>query len=198
VMVHTKASDYFRRAITNPMMTATQATDAAGLKPSLEEARRKSGALPLDEKLATSYALRAAEMMGKVVVSQANVSDKVFDLSGAEPTLLSALADARPELVKAVANVLGLLQSKQAQVGLVQKGTDEKTADELKVSILKAAAANAKFFGNQLEDAQVDAINKVIDGSTNNDVRSAAGELRGALNLPADQAKNLILKQSRT
>ncbi|HEY8665025.1 MAG TPA: hypothetical protein VIL86_00085, partial [Tepidisphaeraceae bacterium] len=157
-----------------------------------------SGALPLDEKLATSYALRAAEMMGKVVVSQANVSDKVFDLSGAEPTLLSALADARPELVKAVANVLGLLQSKQAQVGLVQKGTDEKTADELKVSILKAAAANAKFFGNQLEDAQVDAINKVIDGSTNNDVRSAAGELRGALNLPADQAKNLILKQSRT
>jgi hypothetical protein len=37
----------------------------------------------------------------------------------------------------------------------------------------------------------------MIEGATNQDVKNGAGEFRGALNLPADQAKTLVVKQSR-
>jgi hypothetical protein len=37
----------------------------------------------------------------------------------------------------------------------------------------------------------------VVSTSTESAVRDAAAEARGALNLPADQARTLILKQSR-
>ena len=41
------------------------------------------------------------------------------------------------------------------------------------------------------------ALDQVIEQSANQDVKNAAAEARGALNLPADEAKTLIVKQSR-
>ena len=73
----------------------------------------------------------------------------------------------------------------------------EKTADDVKVSLLKSGANNAKMYGNRLNPQQVGALDKLIDAAANQDVKNAAGEFRGALNLPVNQAKTLIVNQSR-
>ena len=137
--------------------------------------------------------MRAADVLGKLAISRG----QIFDLSVAEQPLLAALDDARPELVKAVGNVLGLINSRPAQLGLLGKASDEKTTDDVKISLFKSLALSAKFFGNQLEPQAIDVLQKVVAGAPNLDVRGAAAEARGALNLPPDQARTLIIEQSR-
>jgi len=99
--------------------------------------------------------------------------------------------------VKSAGAVLGLVNVREAQAGLLTKAADEKTADDVKISLYKSLAQNAKFFGNQLEGSQVDALSKTVQDAANLEVRNAAAEARGSLNLPADQAKSLIVNQAK-
>ena len=186
------ASPYATIAQTNPLVSVTAANDD-GLPAAVEAARKRAGGLPIDEKLATAYALRSAELLAKLAVSRG----QVLDLSAAQSTLLSALDDARPDVIKASGNILALLNSNQAQVGLLLKSMDDKTPDELKIALFKNLSTSAKFYGNLLDPTRVDALTKFVGVTTNLDVRSAAAEAHGALNLPADQLKTLILEQSK-
>ena len=192
VITKTGASPFVSMAATNKMIVVTQATDAAGLKPVITEARGRSMSLPMDEALATAYAKRAAELLGQLAISRG----QILDISVAQPTLLASLNDSRADLVKSVADVLALIHSKEAQVGLLTKASDEKTANDVKVACYKSLATNAKFFGNQLDETHIAALQKVVQSAADLTVRSAAAEARGALNLPADQAAELILSQA--
>ena len=88
-----------------------------------------------------------------------------------------------------------LLNDKDAQVGLLAAAGQDKTPDDVKISLFKSLATNAKLYGDQLDASQLDPLEKAVDESTNNDVRSAAAEAHGALNLPSDQAQKLIVEQ---
>jgi hypothetical protein len=148
--------------------------------------------MPMDAAMATDYALRAGELLSRLAISRG----QVLDLSAAEQQLLASLGDPRPEIVKSAGNVLGLLNSKAAQAGLLATAGDEKTADDVKISLYRSLATNAKFFGPTLGGEQIAVLDKTAADAANLDVRAAAAEARGALNLPADQAKTLIISQS--
>lgn len=176
---------------TDPTLIYTPAADAAALKPVIEAARAKTGGVPMDDKIATGYALRSADLLSKLVIN----NNKVLDVTEAQPALLAALEDARPEVVKAVGNVLSLMNDKQVQNALANKASDEKAPDEVKVSLFKSLATHAKNHGNVLDADQIAMVQKAVASATSLDVRSAAAEARGALNLPVDQAKTLIIGQ---
>ena len=192
VMVKNDASPYAQRKSTDPSLDTTQATDPAGLKPAIDDARKKSG-LPTDADTAAKYAVRAGMLLQSIAIANTHV----LDVAPAKPTLLALLNDPRPDIVKLAGNVLALVNDKDAQVALLTVASDDKTADDLKISLYKSLATNAKLFGNMLDPSQVDPLSKTVSSATNNDVRSAAAEAHGALNLPADQAKQLILNQSK-
>lgn len=193
VITKTNASMYETRKVSESLLSTTTAADAAGLKAAIEEARKKVGSGALDTESATKYATRAGELMLKVGISRG----QVYDLAPAKQALLAALSDTRPAIVALAGQVLGLLNDKDSQVGLLAAAMDEKHADEIKIGLYKSLATNAKFFGNHLEPAQLQDLEKTVGGSGNLEVRSAAAEARGALNLPADQAKSLIVGQSK-
>ncbi len=186
------ASPYAVLSQTNPMVSVTAAKDE-GLAAAVEAARKRAGGLPMDEALATTYALRSAELLAKLAISRG----QVLDLNVAQSALLSGLEDSRPEVIRASGGVLALLNSNQAQIGLLAKAMDEKTPDELKIALFKNLSTNAKFFGNLLDGSRVAALTNFVGVTVGLDVRSAAGEAHGALNLPADQVKTLILDQSK-
>jgi hypothetical protein len=81
---------------------------------------------------------------------------------------------------------------------LATKAADDKTADDVKISLFKSLATSARFFGNLLDTQPVDAVTKVVSSTASADVRSAAAEAFGALNLPPDRARSLIIQQSHT
>jgi hypothetical protein len=194
VMTKTAASVFETRKVNDPMLSTSTATDAAGLKPAIDQARQKAGSLPLDSKLATDYATRAGGLLIKVGLAR----QQIYPLAPAKQSLLSALSDSRPEIVKLAGQVLGHLNDKDSQLGLLSAAADDKTADDVKISLYKSLATNAKFYGNLLESSQLQTLDATVAGATNLDVRSAAAEARGALNLPSDQAKSLVVKQSKT
>ncbi len=191
IITASKASHWTEQALGDPLLFTTQAVDAADLAKAVESARQRVGGLPLDEKIATDYALRAARLLQNIAISHSSA----FDLSAAEPTLLNSLADKRPEVAEAAATVLSLMDSKSAQPAILAKALDDKTTDDVKASFYKSLAVSARTFGNRLEQSDIDSLQKVIEGSASPDVRTAAAQFRGALNLPADEAKHLIISQ---
>ncbi len=162
-----------------------------------EQPRAKASALPIDQQAAANYALRAADLLRQIALTQTQAQNQVLNLGLAEQTVLAALNDPRPDVVKAAGNVLAYLNSTPAQAALLQTILAQNTADDVRVSLLKSASTNAKFFGSRLTPEQVQTLDQMIEGATNQDVKNGAGEFRGALNLPADQAKTLVVKQSR-
>jgi hypothetical protein len=66
----------------------------------------------------------------------------------------------------------------------------------VRVSLFKSLANSAKTYGNHLEASQVDLLQKQSVEISDAGLRSAAAEARGALDLPTDQARGLILQQS--
>ncbi len=189
VMTATDASPFTVLAASNPMVSTTKGTTAESLKPALEAARKKAGALSLDEAVASEYALKATGLLEKLAISRG----QVLDLSAAELTLLGSLEDSRMELAKAAGSVLALMNSKPAQAGLLIKAADDKTDEPLKISLYKSLATSARFFGNGLAAPEIQTLQKAVAGEKTLEVRSAAAEARGAMNLPVDQAKTLIL-----
>ncbi len=173
----------------DPTIVYTPASDATGLKPVIEAARAKTGGVPMDEKIATDFALRSADLLAKLAIN----GNKVLDVASAQPSLIASLEDSRPNVVKAVGGVLALLNDKQVQTALVTKAGDEKAPEEVKIALFKALATNAKNNGNQLEPDTLAIVQKAVASGASLEVRSAAAEARGALNLPVDQAKTLIM-----
>jgi hypothetical protein len=67
----------------------------------------------------------------------------------------------------------------------------------VRVSLYESLAESAKQIGNHLGSGQIEDLETVVSQGTDAPVRDAAAKARGALDLPADAARTLILKQSR-
>ncbi len=193
LVVRQPGSMWSRMAVSDRSFRVTPVDDPASLEKLVSSSRAQPGGVTLDEKVATEYALRAADLIGRLADSRG----QIFDLTVTETPLLAALSDKRPKVAQAAGNALQRMDSKQAQSALLDRALGGGTPDETKVSFFKSIASSAKNFGNRLQGQQVDSLQKVAMGDKSPDIRSAAAEAVGALNLPNDQAKRLIVEQSR-
>jgi CheY-like chemotaxis protein len=178
-------------ALKNPLVSVSTESAGDALKKDIEAARAKAGLAPLDVKAAGSYAMRAALALENLAVGR----NQVLNLSVAESGLLNALNGQRAELVAAIGNVLARFSTQAAQQGLARRALDDAAPQPIRISLFQALTVSAKTFGNQLDSSQVAQLQKEAVELKDNDIRSAAAEARGALNLPTDEATNLILSQ---
>jgi hypothetical protein len=196
VLTHAAGGPFAERSATDPLMNVAVMPPKISLGPVLkdeiEKARRHAGAMSLSEEQASSYALRAADVLEMLALSRS----PALDVAVAEPGLLTSLGDKRAPVAEAAGRVLSLLNSGTAQNGLATRAIDDSTPTEVRISLFKSLAASAKFFGNHLDGELITALDKVVSGEKDAQVRGAAAAARGALNLPADQARQLILQQS--
>lgn len=194
VLVSSKGSPWFRAALGDQRLSATTATADAPdlLAEAINEGKKRAGGVPVDEATAMDYAIRSAAVMNNLAISRG----QILDILAIEPTLLASLGDTRVELAKASAEVVGLLDSVKAQNALCDKAVDEKTPDDVKIPLYKALAANVKFFGGRLDETHIDTLRKAASNEKTPDVKSAAAEALGALNLTTEQVKPLILDRA--
>lgn len=193
VMADQKFGEWSRFALTAPLLSVTNVPPGDTLPAAVEAARVKAGVPPLEATQAGEYSLRAAQMLEKLAVSRS-----VLDLSTTEPTLLAALNDKRADNVKAVSGVLGLMQSTKVQPALLEEALAQDTDATVKPALLKGLATNAKFFGNKLSQPQTESLRKFVQAEPPGDTKNAAAEALGALNLPVEQVKDLILNRGGT
>jgi hypothetical protein len=198
VLTRSEVSPYAVRAARDPMLfTALMpAKDgmADALKDDLNQAMGHAGLPAMTPDQATAYARRAAQLLADLAICRG----QILDLAPAEPGVLAALGDSRPDIAEAAGRVLAMLNTPTAQTGLAVRAMDERTPSAVRVSLFRSLAMNAKFFGNHLGPVRISELEKTVTEEKNPDVRGAAAEARGALNLPASQARELILSQSKS
>ena len=197
VLTHNVESPYAVASATDLLMNAAVMPAKASLKDELgadiDAARQHSGTAVMSEEEASGYALDAASLLEKLAITRGHA----LDVSVAEAGLLAALSDSRPAIAKAAGKVLGTLTTISSQNGLAMKANSDATPSEVRVSLYESLADSAKHIGNHLDPSQVEILETVVSQSKDPGVRDAAAQARGALDLPAAEARTLILKQSR-
>jgi len=181
------------QALGNPLVTVSTQSDGEALKKDVESARAKAGVSPLTQTEADAYSLRAAKELENLAVN----GNAVLNVAVGEAGLLAALDGPRTELVAAVGDVLARINSDAAQRGLARRALNDQSPPAVRIAIFRSLTISAKAFGNRLEPTQVTVLQREAVELKENEIRSAAAEARGALNLPTDEARNLILDQGK-
>ncbi len=145
--------------------------------------------------IAQEYALRSVQAMYKLAVSR----NKIVDLSTALPALIEVTQKSGPQMRVLAAGVLARLESPEAQRAVATMAADEQNDNGVRIAAFGSLALSAKINANLLLTEQVEAIYKLVSSTdAEPDLRAAAAGAYGALNLPSEQVKSLILDQSKS
>ncbi len=148
-----------------------------------------------NEELAGSYALRAAKVMLKL----AQTRNPVIDLSAAQGTLINATRDKRPEIQILAGQISAYLDSPDAQRSIAAMALEQANSMDIRISAFESLAISAKLNANLLDGQRIDAIYSLVSSQDiDPQLRSAAAAAYGALNLPSQKVKDLILDQARS
>jgi HEAT repeat protein len=142
-----------------------------------------------------SYALRSAEVMLKL----AQTRNPVIDLSTAQEALINATKGNRIEIQVLAGRILAHLGSPDAQRAIAAMALAESNSSDIRISAFDSLAVSAKINANLLDDEKIDAIYSLVSSKKiDPQLRSAAAAAYGALNLPSQKVKNLILDQAKS
>ncbi|OHB79641.1 MAG: hypothetical protein A2Z25_00515 [Planctomycetes bacterium RBG_16_55_9] len=148
-----------------------------------------------DAQAADSYALRAATVM----LSLAQTRNPVIDLTAAQGALENAVRDKRTQIQVLAAQTLAHFDSPGAQRAIASMALDTNNSQEVQISGFHSLATSAKLNANMLPDETIDAVYTLIRSeATDPALRSAAAAAYGALNLPSQKVKDLILDQAKS
>ena len=152
-------------------------------------------AVTWNENLANSYALQAAQVM----LGLAQTRNPVINLNLAQSALIDATSDERKQIQVLAANTLAYLNSPTAQTAIVTMAFDESNPIDIKIAAFKALVVSAKLNASMLSDDMINSIYGLISSNdTDANLKSAAAEAYGALNLPSRKVKDLILDQAKS
>ncbi|MHC5000323.1 MAG: hypothetical protein ACYTE1_05825, partial [Planctomycetota bacterium] len=145
--------------------------------------------------MARTYALRAVGAMYKLAM----VRNKVVDLSTALPALIEVTQKPDPQMQVLASQVLAHLESPEAQRAIAEMSMAQQNDKTVRIATFASLALSAKINANLLLSGQVDAIYGLVSSTdADADLRAAAAGAYGALNLPSEQVKSLILDQSKS
>ncbi len=192
-LVETASSEFGRLSESDPTAAITTARASQALVDAIEKARVDAGGLPLDEEGATALATRAADLLMDI-----GLDSSVYSLETARQPLLASLDDERPEIRQMATKIVAQLSGAEPQQALLSLGDDASAPDEVRVSAFDGLASSAKRYGNLLGQAEVDTLLTAAAETESPEVRAAAAKAVGALSLPVDQARRLIIESTRT
>ena len=138
------------------------------------------------------YAAASLDLLGMLAADHKSI----YNINDAVPSLIGTLKNKDAAVATHGAQVLGSLNNPEAQKALANTALASETTGALKASLLNSLAESAKHTGNTLDAAQVNSLIKVVQTENDPSTRLAAATALGTLNVPSNQASNLILGQS--
>ncbi len=142
-----------------------------------------------------SYAFRTA----KVMLRSAERRNRVIDLSAAQTAIVAATKDSREEIQILAGRILARLAGAAAQRAITAMALVETNSMDVRILAFDSLAVSAKLNGSLLGGVTIDAVYLLVSSQEiDPELRSAAAAAYGALNLPSQKVKDLILDQSRS
>ncbi len=160
----------------------------------LASAIAQEGKDQLGDDLSKAYAMRAVQAVYKLALSR----NKVVDLSLAQAALIAATAGDWPQMQTAAADVLAYLSSPEAQRAIAATAMHEQNGKDIRLAAFAALARSAKLNANLLLSEHVDALYALVASTeAEPDIRAGAAGAFGALNLPSERVRTLILERAK-
>jgi hypothetical protein len=142
-----------------------------------------------------SYPIRAAE----VLLELSRTRNPIIDVSGARQSLINASQSENSQLKILAGQALAYLNSPGAQRAIAQMGLDENNPQDVRIQAFYSLATGAKVNGNLLDDETISGIYGLVGSEQVPEaLRTAASIAYGALDLPSEKVKELILDQAKT
>ncbi|HSW46199.1 MAG TPA: HEAT repeat domain-containing protein [Phycisphaerae bacterium] len=152
----------------------------------------KYGYGEIGPELSVLLALDAAAALRDIAIS----GKTVFDVGVARKSLITALGHPAEPLRIACAFVLARQNSAQAQQAIAVVALSDKQSPTLRKAAYAALAESARQFGARLDASMVRRLAELAVGDPDLDLRTAASQALGALNLQSEQAADIILGQN--
>ncbi len=160
----------------------------------LAQALVQAEAEGFDKATAQQYSLRVVNVLLKLAVER----NPVVNIIDAKDQLIAVTADERDVMKVLACQTLARLNSPDAQRTIATLALNEQLDAKVRIECFACAAVSAKMFGNLLEDSQVGQIYGLIGNEEAlAEIRTAAAGAYGALNLPSDKVKDLILDKAK-
>lgn len=162
----------------------------------VEEAQRVApeyGHQDMSAELAAELAMESARTLGQL----ARTNGHVFEVMPAQAALIETLAKADTDLRLAAMHVLAWLNSADAQQAIARVTLDDNEDEAMRQEAFIDLAASARRYGNLLTDKHTDALIELALNGENDNMRTHAGMVVGAINLPPTKATEMILSQTR-
>jgi HEAT repeat protein len=140
----------------------------------------------MDAGQSTTFALMALGVLRDVALA----SD-VYNIVDAQPALIQALADDRPDIVVGAATVLSLINTPEAQIAIADYALS--TMADVQLALLESLADSATHFGNLLNGPQKQQLIDLVSNS-DGELAATAARAHGALTLPTSEAVKEILR----
>jgi HEAT repeat protein len=146
------------------------------------------GSIPSSLKLAD--ALGAAHQLKLIAMNRASI----YSVLPALPALHAALHNGNSKVVLAAARVLGRVRDPMAQRMLVRAALHSSgAATEVRAALFRSLATSARNLGDDLTRGQIHGVIRIAMTDPSAQVKLAAAQALGALNIPSNQASTLIL-----
>ncbi|MFW5840202.1 MAG: hypothetical protein ACOCZE_06450, partial [Planctomycetota bacterium] len=81
----------------------------------------------------------------------------------------------------------------EAQQALADAGLDAGKPESVRIAAFQAASRSLQKFGNRLKDDQAQAVVQLVVSDASRDLRNAAAQALGSMNLASDRIKMLLL-----
>jgi CheY-like chemotaxis protein len=162
--------------------------EAATLLEQVTALKKAAGSLVLEEEAARSTSLEAAEVLKRIALSS-----RVYSAKRARQSLLESLVNRPDALVISVLGALAEIADDEIACAMADVAIDAQRSKPVRVAALLNLARAARQVGNTLEPPQIAAL-QAMAAEKDDDLRDAAGEALGALDLDASEGTKLILQ----
>lgn len=170
--------------------TIAQSEKFEELKAAAEELATSSKGSPIAAEEAQTLALTSLRFLHEIALAG---SSSVYNLADAQPALIAALGDKRPQVVVGAAKVLAMIESPDAQTAIAEAALDPTHPTDMRVALLGSLADSATLLGNHLTEIQAGKLLDLVKNSQG-DLALASSRAHGALTLPTANVVPLIIK----
>ncbi|MCE5325350.1 MAG: HEAT repeat domain-containing protein [Planctomycetaceae bacterium] len=159
----------------------------------MAKAQEVAAGKPMTKAQAERWAIRAAKAINQLAVT----NNKILEYVECQPALVTALAGPDPVQI-AVAETLGNYSDAPSQRAIAVLAGSEKSSADVRVAAYGSTTVSVRRFGNQLTESQADQIvNTVVEPKNAAPIRMGASQLLGAIDLPSEKIKPLILSTDK-
>ncbi len=171
------------------IVTVEKEVEQDELAEAVEEGLELAEGRPMEPRDVEQWAMRAAAAIEKLGMTE----NPLFDVTLTRDALADAIEHGGDELKVACAQALAAMHDQAAQRLVADLALNDDADESVRIRAFKQLSASLRRFGNYLENGQRTAVVDVVRSRESFELREAAAQALGAMDLPAEYIKDLIL-----